>query len=435
MGTDVPSGGGKVSPLEDYKDIIIDLHVDGMNNDAIARLLEDRYGLSTTRHSVRRAIERWDSDIYTFDSKKSPIARARRRLEDDRTEEDLLHDQLVEANREIVRLTQDKKHTLKMVKDYEKIVDDKDRISNRIVQAIESNPYEPVFRTGPNPAIGDDPHTMFALVSDAHYGEVVDFFDVRYNMQICDRRMEFLTQKITRFYDIKSNDYPINKIVVAFLGDMISGNIHEELAESNETPVSDQFVRMAHLMVDMIGSLSEVFPEVEAIVMPGNHPRIHHKPRHKKKYDNLEYMMGMMVKAIIESSSIKNAKVIVPKDLIYIHEIAGHRVGMTHGDGYKSSGFAGIPFYGLAKKRAAFQEGLKSLNMPQVDMLAMGHFHQLIWWPGRGCDLIINGSIKGPDEYAFDTLHAADEAQQALITMNQKHGITSFERINLGSVS
>jgi predicted phosphodiesterase len=143
-------------------------------------------------------------------------------------------------------------------------------------------------------------------------------------------------------------------------------------------------------------------------------------------------MMGMMVKAIVEP--IKNVKVIVPKDMIYIHEIAGHRVGMTHGDGYKSSSFAGIPFYGLAKKRAAFQEGLKSLGMPSVDMLVMGHFHQLLWWPGRGCDLVVNGSIKGPDEYAFDTMHAGDEAQQALITMNRKHGITSFERINLGSI-
>ena len=213
---------------------------------------------------------------------------------------------------------------------------------------------------------------------------------------------------------------------------MISGNIHEELAESNESPVSDQLVRMAHIMVDVIGSLSEVFPEVEVIVMPGNHPRLSKKPRHKRKYDNLEYIMGEMVKAIV--APIENVEVIVPKDLIYVHDIMGHKVGMTHGDGYKSTSFAGIPFYGLARKRAAFQEGLKELGMPLVDMLVMGHFHQLLWWPGRGCDLIVNGSVKGPDEYAFDTMHAGDEAQQALITMNRKHGITSFERINLGSI-
>lgn len=431
MGTNTPSGTSG-SPLDDYKEIIIDCYVDGMTAGAISRFLKDRYDVATSERSVRRAIERWDSEIFSFDAEKSPIKKAKRRLEEEETEEDRLHDELLTANKEIVRLNADKRHALKMIKEYEKIVDDKDRISDRIIQAIESNPYEPTFRIGPNPAIGDDPHTMFALISDAHYGETVDMFNVKYNMDICDRRMEFLAQKITRFYDIKSNDYPVNKLVLAFLGDMISGNIHEELAESNETPVSDQFVRMAHLMVDMIGSMSEVFPEVEVIIMPGNHPRIHHKPRHKNKYDNLEYMMGMMVKAIVEP--IKNVNVIVPKDLIYIHEIAGHRVGMTHGDGYKSSSFAGIPFYGLAKKRAAFQEGLKSLGMPSVDMLVMGHFHQLLWWPGRGCDLVVNGSIKGPDEYAFDTMHAGDEAQQALITMNRSHGITSFERINLGSI-
>jgi predicted phosphodiesterase len=431
MGTNSPNGG---SPLDDYKDIIIDCYVEGMTAGAIARFLVDRYNVSTSDRSIRRAIERWDSEIFSFNAEKSPIAKATRRLQDEQTEEDMLRDELVNANKELVRINSDFKHTLKMVKEYEKVVDDQDRVAKRIIQAMESNPYEPVFRVGPSAGSGDDPHTMFALISDAHYGETVDMdiFGIQYNMEIAERRIKYLTQKIIRFREIKSAEYPINKIVVAFLGDMISGNIHEELAESNESPVSDQLVRMAHIMVDVIGSLSEVFPEVEVIVMPGNHPRLSKKPRHKRKYDNLEYIMGEMVKAIVKP--IENVEVIVPKDLIYIHDIMGHKVGMTHGDGYKSTSFAGIPFYGLARKRAAFQEGLKELGMPLVDMLVMGHFHQLLWWPGRGCDLIVNGSIKGPDEYAFDTMHAGDEAQQALITMNRKHGITSFERINLGSI-
>ena len=431
MGTNSPNGG---SPLDDYKDIIIDCYVEGMTAGAIARFLVDRYNVSTSDRSVRRAIERWDNEIFSFNAEKSPIAKATRRLQDEQTEEDVLRDELVNTSKELVRVNSDLKHTLKMVKEYEKVVDDQDRVAKRIIQAMESNPYEPVFRVGPTSSSGDDPHTMFALVSDAHYGEVVDMdiFGIHYNMEIAERRIKYLTQKIIRFREIKCADYPINKIVIAFLGDMISGNIHEELAESNESPVSDQLVRMAHIMVDVIGSLSEVFPEVEVIVMPGNHPRLSKKPRHKRKYDNLEYIMGEMVKAIVKP--IENVEVIVPKDLIYIHDIMGHKVGMTHGDGYKSTSFAGIPFYGLARKRAAFQEGLKELGMPLVDMLVMGHFHQLLWWPGRGCDLIVNGSIKGPDEYAFDTMHAGDEAQQALITMNRKHGITSFERINLGSI-
>lgn len=422
------------SPLDDYKDVIINAYLEGMTAGGIARLLSEYHDVATSDRSVRRAIERWDSDIFSFDTNKSPIARANRRLNKTETEEDILRKELADANKELIRSSTDVKRALKIIKDYEVALDDQDYVANKVISAIESNPYEPIFRTGPSPSIGEDPHTMFALISDAHYGEVVDMdvFGIHYNMDIAERRIQYLTQKIIRFREIKSAEYPINKIVVAFLGDMISGNIHEELAESNESPVSDQLVRMAHIMVDVIGSLSEVFPEVEVIVMPGNHPRLSKKPRHKRKYDNLEYIMGEMVKAIV--APIENVEVIVPKDLIYVHDIMGHKVGMTHGDGYKSTSFAGIPFYGLARKRAAFQEGLKELGMPLVDMLVMGHFHQLLWWPGRGCDLIVNGSVKGPDEYAFDTMHAGDEAQQALITMNRKHGITSFERINLGSI-
>jgi len=420
------------SPLDPYKQFIIDCYAEGMTAGAIYRLLTTKYNVQTSERSIRRALDRWDSEIFSFDPESSPMGRSRRRLENRETEEDRLRRELAEANRELLQQSTDIKRSVKLIKDYESVLDADDRVAQKIVTAMENNPYEPIFRAGPSPTSGDDPHTMVALISDAHYGETVDMYDIRYNMDICERRIEFLTQKIIRFRELNSQDHPINKIVAVFLGDMISGNIHEELAESNESPVSDQLVRMAHLMVDVIGALSENFPEVEVIVMPGNHPRLTKKPRHKRKYDNLEYIMGEMVKAIVRD--IDNVEVIVPKDLIYVHDVEGHKIGFTHGDGYKSTSFAGIPFYGLARKRAAFQEGLKGLGMPPVDMLMMGHFHQLLWWPGRGCDLIVNGSIKGPDEYAFDTMHAGDEAQQALITVNRRHGITSFERINLGSI-
>lgn len=428
MNTEDPSS----SPLDSYKQFIIDCYAEGMTAGAIYRLLTTKYNVQTSERSIRRALDRWDSEIFSFDPENSPMGRSQRRIENRETEEDRLRRELAEANRELLQQSTDIKRSVKLIKDYESVLDADDRVAQKIVTAMENNPYEPIFRAGPSPITGDDPHTMVALISDAHYGETVDMYDIRYNMDICERRIEHLTQKIIRFRELNSQDHPINKVVAVFLGDMISGNIHEELAESNESPVSDQLVRMAHLMVDVIGSLSENFPEVEVIVMPGNHPRLTKKPRHKRKYDNLEYIMGEMVKAIVRD--IDNVEVIVPKDLIYVHDIEGHKVGFTHGDGYKSTSFAGIPFYGLARKRAAFQEGLKGLGMPPVDMLMMGHFHQLLWWPGRGCDLIVNGSIKGPDEYAFDTMHAGDEAQQALITINKRHGITSFERINLGSI-
>lgn len=420
------------SPLDSYKQFIIDCYAEGMTAGAIYRLLTNRYNVQTSERSIRRALDRWDSEIFSFDQESSPMKRSQRRLDDMETEEDRLRRELAEANRDLIQQSSDIKRSVKLIKDYEAVLDSEDRVAQKIVTAMENNPYEPIFRAGPASMASEDPHTMVALISDAHYGETVDMYDIRYNMNVCERRIQYLTEKIIRFRELNSQDHPINKIVAVFLGDMISGNIHEELAESNESPVSDQLVRMAHLMVDVIGSLSENFPEVEVIVMPGNHPRLTKKPRHKRKYDNLEYIMGEMVKAIVRD--IDNVEVIVPKDLIYVHDIEGHMVGFTHGDGYKSTSFAGIPFYGLARKRAAFQEGLKGLGMPPVDMLMMGHFHQLLWWPGRGCDLIINGSIKGPDEYAFDTMHAGDEAQQALITINQRHGITSFERINLGSI-
>lgn len=357
------------------------------------------------------------------------LDRAEKKLEGIESEEEKL-------TRELVRVSTELKRALKVVSNYEKALDDNDRIASTVISAFEKYPYSPIFRIAKNKTIKpieDDPHEMLALISDAHYGETVtDLFGIEYNTNICERRMEHLAKKIIRFYELKSIEFPIQRITLAFLGDMLSGNIHDEIVESNEINVSEQLIRMAYLITDFVGSISEVVPEVVVPILYGNHPRLTKLPRHKNKHDNLEYIMGNMIQALL--SERDNVEVIVPKDIIYIHEILGHRIGMTHGDGFKSNSFGGIPFYGLTKRQAAFQMALKSLRMPPVDMLAMGHFHQLLWWPGKGCDVVVNGSIKGPDEYAFNTMYAADEAQQALIFFNESHGVTSFERINLQNV-
>jgi hypothetical protein len=165
--------------------------------------------------------------------------------------------------------------------------------------------------------------------------------------------------------------------------------------------------------------------------MPGNHPRLKKKPYFKHKWDNYEYLMGQITKALAHREDGPDDFLVnVPKDMVYIHNVLGSRIGFTHGDGVQSSSFAGIPLYGLRQRREAIQALLNHLDLPRLDMLCMGHFHNWIHWSGTDCDIVVNGAIKGGDEYSVGTRYAANRPVQALMTFHEDHGLTGTDFIN-----
>lgn len=311
-----------------------------------------------------------------------------------------------------------------------------DKLMAEIVGFIEQNPYRPVL-VKPSPGIKTDgkatAHEMMANVSDAHFPERVDpsqTFGLDYGADICRRRLEYLRDKVIRYADLRRSAYPVQKLTVNVNGDMLSGDIHEELEVTNEFPMTEAVVKMAYMLFDMGCAFSEVFPSVEFIVMPGNHPRIQKKPRFKQKWNNWEYLMGQFIGALAGD----RFKVTVPKDLVYQFNIFSQRIGVTHGDGQKVQAYAGIPYYGMEKRRTKLQALLKQLNLPQLDLLCYGHFHQMIFEEGQGCSMFINGSIKGGDEYSTGTTYAAQAPVQGLMTFHPRHGLTDLSRINLGHI-
>lgn len=277
------------------------------------------------------------------------------------------------------------------------------------------------------------PHEMVLMLSDTHFPEVVDpqtAMGLKYDADICKARLEKIRDVAIRYKDLRASSYPVRKLTVAVLGDMLSGDIHEELEITNQFPMSEALVKLAYLLNSMGRAFAEEFPQVELIFMPGNHPRLTKKPRHKNKWNNWDYVLGHFVSAL----SDKQYVVQVPKDIVYIHEVFQYRIGMVHGDGVKSASFAGIPWYGMKSRRDAIQALLRHLKQPAIDYLLMGHFHQFLYWQGTDCDLFINGAVKGGDEYSIDTRHSSTDPVQGLLTFHEKHGLTDISRINLKEI-
>lgn len=353
---------------------------------------------------------------------------ARRLAADEATTEDKLRDENTDLRAKL-RAAQS------TIDVYRKKTRLEDRLVESIVEFIEKNPYRPQLRAPKAVAKSGKAaaHEMLLNLSDAHYPEVVDpaaTFGIAYNGDVCLRRLEYVRDTVIRYRDLRATAYPTQKLTVAVNGDMLSGTIHEELEVTNERPISESLVEMAYALFDMGCAFAESFPAVEFIVIPGNHPRYEKKPRSKQRWNNFEYILGKFLGALAgERFTVR-----VPKDLVYRHKIFSKTIGITHGDGVKIQSFAGIPFYSLARKRNALQALLKSLAVEQLDFLCYGHFHQLIFEEGVGCSVLINGSIKGFDEFIIRTAYGGQQPIQALLTFHPRHGMTDLSRINLGHV-
>ena len=92
---------------------------------------------------------------------------------------------------------------------------------------------------------------------------------------------------------------------------------------------------------------------------------------------------------------------------------------LTHGDQFRGgNGIAGI-YSPIMRGAAKKQQRNASLDQP-FDHVLMGHFHQLIF----GNEILVNGSLKGYDEYAYDNNFAYEKARQAFWITTPEHGVT-----------
>lgn len=278
------------------------------------------------------------------------------------------------------------------------------------------------------------PQEMLAAVSDAHYGEVVDpalAHGVSYSPEIARARMAYLRDKIIRYKDLRP--YAISKLQVAVLGDMVSGNNHEDLDVSNALGQTDQAMDIADMLYGMAQDFAQEFAEVEFTVITGNHGRIHKVPRHKQRFENWDFVAGAAFQRMVEKAGLP-VSVVVPRGSRHVISVAGRRVCLTHGDGVKAASFAGIPWYAMKSKADALQSLMRTLGIDLVDQILMGHFHQHIHWPAAACNIVVNGSIKGGDEFIMDTRYASTPAMQIIQEWHPRHGLTCTDYIDLEHV-
>ena len=271
------------------------------------------------------------------------------------------------------------------------------------------------------------PMTMW---SDWHYGEVVKPAEVcglnEFNSDIAQKRIKKLVDRTIRlvkgFAFKEKSSLPIPGIVVCLGGDMISGDIHEELADTNDRKPLECIDELIDITAAALEKLADEFGKVFVPCVVGNHGRTSHKPRMKGRIvTSYEWNLYCNLKRYFRND--ERVQFLISENTDAYFTVAGHRFLLTHGDSLGVSGGDGIIGAIGPIMRGAFKTFNSEAQVGrEFDTVVMGHWHQELWLPGA----IVNNALKGYDEYARLKMRAKFQRPgQNLWFIHPEQGITA----------
>ncbi|MHC2716017.1 hypothetical protein ACVIWV_005743 [Bradyrhizobium diazoefficiens] len=130
------------------------------------------------------------------------------------------------------------------------------------------------------------------LFTDLHMGEVVDPDEIlglnAFNPQIAATRVRRFFDAVCEIGPRWAADCKVEGLLLNLGGDLISGDIHEELRITNGLTSHEQVRMVVALLIAGIKLLLKVYKRIHVSSVPGNHARTTFKPT-AKLYSKLSY--------------------------------------------------------------------------------------------------------------------------------------------------
>ena len=271
------------------------------------------------------------------------------------------------------------------------------------------------------PARAESRHgTVNLLLSDLHLDEVVKPQSIgrvnAFNRRIGEQRVHRTFEKAIELPRDYFSGLTYDGIVVHLAGDTFSGDIHEELMRTNEvTPLESLLYWLDYLLAGL-RLLADHYGRVHVVSVPGNHDRTTRKPIHKGRVEtSLHYLFSKLLEKFLAGDERITFDIpLSPDAYTKVYET---RILTTHGDQFRGGNGIGGILVPILRGDSRKRQRQSAVGQP-YDLLAMGHFHQYINGPG----VLINGSLKGYDEYAYNNNFSFETPQQALFIVTPEHG-------------
>ena len=282
-----------------------------------------------------------------------------------------------------------------------------------------------------------DLHTGTELIpilfsSDFQVGEVIRPDEIdginEYNMHVFAERYQLMIDKTINLAEHHTGAASFPGAIYLRGGDAISGEIHEELAQTNDLSSVPALRWLRQHERDGIKRLRDKFGRVRVISIPGNHGRTTHKP-HAKGYAerNFETLLSWWLADAFEDDPRVTFYTPISGDALF--EVYRWKFLMSHGDRTGSRGGQG--FIGPAATIARGHQKLMSnyaLTKRDIDCILTGHLHTSL----KLSHGYANGSLAGYSEYARDFRATPDAPKQWLLFGHDETMVSHAFELQLG---
>jgi hypothetical protein len=283
---------------------------------------------------------------------------------------------------------------------------------------------------------GASKQTVVAPLTDTHVGDNVEADQMvglnAYNIDIFNKRLHGWANQLLKLVELRRNSVEVEELVIPMLGDMISGDIHDELARTNNDHNMGQMIRGANLIAQALLFLAPHFKKVRVPCVVGNHGRMTRKPPMKNKYMDWDYMLYQWVATFCKKQ--KNIEFHIPKSFMTTVKVQNRNILLSHGDFINGAGSGTAISKGINNMRNVlqFRKGLQEeignlrneyAALPDYfDSVLIGHFHRIDEIDiGTGA-IHICGCMKGGDEFAMQRVQAINKPRQLVLYYHPKYG-------------
>ena len=400
---------------------IIKKRQDGETWTAIAEWMEEETGISVHRSTIQRWYDKEGDYVEGGDSKLE------KQVDTYKNEADHYKKLYAQASDEITT--------------HQSIID----IIQTVTQPFKEQPLVKAY--SPEGKRGREPQSVVAPLSDTHIGDNVDYNQMSslnaYTIDIFNARLYGWASQILDLVDYRRSFAEIPELVVPLLGDMVSGDIHQELRETNQDNTMGQMIRGANLIAQALMFMAPHFKTVRVPCVVGNHGRMTQKPPAKDKYVNWDYMLYQWVAAFCREQS--NIEFEIPKSFFHVFPVCNRNILIMHGDSMKGKAATGDVLRTLTNMRTVLQyrTGLEEeVSSGQIneegfngatffDSAFMGHYHRIDEFDIGTGEAHICGCMKGGDEYALNQVSVISKPKQLVTYWHPKYGYIGKEVVYL----
>ena len=316
------------------------------------------------------------------------------------TEDDILKEyelKKINFEKEKIKFQDQRREYFNLLRESARLDHIKEHIEKVALDISKQKPleWEPIYKFGKY-------KEGVLLISDFHFGLEIENFLNTYNKEEFLKRINRLTMKTIEY----GKFHGIKTLHVVNLNDLISGIIHVTVRIANTEDIIEQTQFISEILAEVLCKFANEFEEVKFYSVLDNHSRV--TPNKKEAIDSesfarfIPWYLKPRLKDIPNISIIENEL----DGSIGVIDVCGYTCFALHG-------------HEDSVKTATSDLAMMIKKIP--DYVFLSHYHHSQEDEIHSCEVIVNSSLCGTDEYA-KRLRKTSKPAQKFMVFNEEEG-------------